>query len=138
MKCKIEQGWVYSPVKDLEKKTHFDLVPFDELSKVEKDKDIMDCEMNKHFARLWDSSFEENNQNDTTSQKTYTIEQIKAYAMSWAKSSLSSDALAIGETENERLLAFVHYLDMENDSDNIEKFLQRKNWQDFFERSKNV
>lgn len=54
MKCKIEQGWVYGEVKDLEKKTHFDLVPFDELTKVEKDKDIMDCEMNKAFNKLYE------------------------------------------------------------------------------------
>lgn len=57
MKCKIEQGWVYGEVKDLKKKIHFDLVPFDELSKVEKDKDIMDCTMNKEFAKLWDEIF---------------------------------------------------------------------------------
>lgn len=53
MKQKISQGWIYGEVKDMEKKTHFDLVPFDELLKVEKDKDIMDVLMNKEFAKLW-------------------------------------------------------------------------------------
>lgn len=53
MKCKIEQGWVYGETKDLEKKTHPDLVLFDDLPKVEKDKDIMDCLMNKEFNKLW-------------------------------------------------------------------------------------
>lgn len=54
MKCKINQGWMYGKEKDLEKKTHYDLVPFEELTKIEKDKDIMDCEMNKHFNALWE------------------------------------------------------------------------------------
>jgi hypothetical protein len=54
MKMKISQGWVYGEEKNMEKKTHFDLVPFNELLKVEKDKDIMDCEMNREFAKLWD------------------------------------------------------------------------------------
>jgi len=57
MKMKISQGWVYGEKKDMEKKTHFDLVPFDELIKVEKDKDIMDCYMNKQFNKLWDRMF---------------------------------------------------------------------------------
>jgi hypothetical protein len=54
MKCKIEQGWIYGKEKDLEKKTHFDLVPFDELLKIEKDKDVMDCLMTREFNKLWE------------------------------------------------------------------------------------
>jgi hypothetical protein len=56
MKMKIYQGWVYGDVKDMEKKTHPDLVPFDDLPKVEKDKDIMDCLMTKEFDRLFYST----------------------------------------------------------------------------------
>ena len=38
---KISQGWIYGEKKDFIKKTHFDLVPFEELTKIEKDKDII-------------------------------------------------------------------------------------------------
>ena len=54
MRCKTEQGWVYGEVKDFEKKTHPDLVPFDELPKVEADKDIMDCMMVKELSDFYD------------------------------------------------------------------------------------
>lgn len=54
MKCKTEQGWVYGEVKDFDKKTHPDLVPFAELSKVEADKDIMDCMMVKELSNFYD------------------------------------------------------------------------------------
>ena len=59
MKCKTEQGWVYGEVKDFEKKTHPDLVPFDELPKIEADKDIMDAMMNKEANKLYDLFFRE-------------------------------------------------------------------------------
>lgn len=39
MKKYLEMGWTYGPVRDPEKKTHPDLVPYDELPKLEKDKD---------------------------------------------------------------------------------------------------
>ena len=57
IKMKISQGWVYGEKKDLEKKTHFDLVPFDELLKIEKDKDIMDCYMVREFNKLYELTF---------------------------------------------------------------------------------
>lgn len=57
MNSKLAQGWVYGETKDMEKKTHFDLVPFDALIKVEKDKDIMDCSMNREFNDLWNKIF---------------------------------------------------------------------------------
>jgi hypothetical protein len=60
MKCKIEQGWVYGEVKDFEKKTHPDIVPFDELPKVEKDKDIMDKLITKEAERLFNMLYKEN------------------------------------------------------------------------------
>lgn len=53
MKCKMEQGWVYGEVKDMEKKTHPDLIPFEDLPDIEKRKDTMDYiatwEANKIF-----------------------------------------------------------------------------------------
>ena len=58
-RCKTEQGWVYGEVKDFEKKTHPDLVPFDELPKIEADKDIMDAMMNKEANKLYDLFFGE-------------------------------------------------------------------------------
>ena len=57
MKCKTEQGWVYGEVKDFEKKTHPDLVPFNELPKIEADKDIMDAMMNKEANKLYNLFF---------------------------------------------------------------------------------
>ena len=53
MKAKTEQGWVYGEVKDFEKKTHPDLVPFDKLPEVEKNKDIMDSFGHKKAVELW-------------------------------------------------------------------------------------
>lgn len=58
MKCKIEQGWTYGDKKDFENKTHPDLVPFYELPKVEVDKNIMACMMNKACSDLYDLIFE--------------------------------------------------------------------------------
>ncbi len=53
MAMKKSQGWVYGPVKDLEKKTHPDLVPFDQLPQVEADKDVMDNFMQRAAKALW-------------------------------------------------------------------------------------
>ena len=39
MRFKKENGWTYGPVKDLEKKTHPSLIPFDELPLEEQMKD---------------------------------------------------------------------------------------------------
>ena len=50
---------VYGEVKDFEKKTHPDLVPFNELPKIEADKDIMDAMMNKAANALYDVIFSE-------------------------------------------------------------------------------
>jgi len=44
--------WVYGPVRDREKRTHPDMVPFDELGQLERDKDFVFvalCEI----ARQW-------------------------------------------------------------------------------------
>jgi hypothetical protein len=47
-----KMGWVYGPVRDTDKKTHPDMVPYDELGHLEKDKDavfVALCEI----ARKW-------------------------------------------------------------------------------------
>ena len=41
VKEKTEAGWVYGPMKDSEKKTHPSIVPFDQLSLIEKTKDYL-------------------------------------------------------------------------------------------------
>lgn len=48
----IDMGWIYGPLRDVEAKTHPDMVPFDQLDKREQDKDavfIALCEI----ARQW-------------------------------------------------------------------------------------
>jgi hypothetical protein len=54
MQMKISQGWVYGPVKDFDKKTHPDLVPFDQLPDVEKRKDTADHIGHYLASKLWD------------------------------------------------------------------------------------
>lgn len=56
-KSKINQGWVYGKEKDFNKKTHPDLVPFEDLSKDEKNKDIVDNFMIKAASDLYDEWF---------------------------------------------------------------------------------
>lgn len=70
-------------------------------------------------------------------EKLYTIEQIKAYAHQWLKPVLCTDMMN-SELENIRLAAFIHYIDKENDSDSIERFLQRKDWKKHVEWSNNI
>lgn len=41
MKNKIDEGWVYGPIKDAEKKTHPCLVSFGQLPEEQKKKDIL-------------------------------------------------------------------------------------------------
>jgi hypothetical protein len=41
MKSYFEMGWKYGEKRDIEKKTHPDLVPFDDLPQDEKDKDAV-------------------------------------------------------------------------------------------------
>jgi len=47
MAYRLSQGWVYGEVKDKEKKTHPDLVPFGDLPTVEQGKDTADLEARK-------------------------------------------------------------------------------------------
>lgn len=53
MKCKEKQGYTYGKELDTIKKTHPSMIPFDELSGVEKNKDDMDLLMTKLGERLW-------------------------------------------------------------------------------------
>lgn len=59
MNSKLSQGWKYGETYNLENKINPDLIPFDELPQIEKDKDFMDCLMNKKFNKLWDKLFKE-------------------------------------------------------------------------------
>ena len=54
MKAKTAQGWVYGEVKDFDKKTHPDLVAFDDLPEVEQRKDINDSVTHDLAVALWD------------------------------------------------------------------------------------
>jgi hypothetical protein len=53
MKKKLEQGWVYGESKDPEKRTHPDLVPYNQLPQVEQLKDIMTDIAHKKALELW-------------------------------------------------------------------------------------
>jgi RyR domain len=47
-----EMGWMYGPVRDVEKKTHPDMVPFGELEQREQDKDAVFLAL-VEIARDW-------------------------------------------------------------------------------------
>jgi len=52
VKAYEKNGWRYGPVRDREKRTHPDMVPYDDLGQLERDKDsvfVALCEI----ARLW-------------------------------------------------------------------------------------
>ena len=55
MKMKISQGWIYGEVKDFTKKTHPDLVPYNNLPEIEQKKDIANTLVHKMAVRLWDA-----------------------------------------------------------------------------------
>jgi len=57
MKMKISQGWTYGKVKDFTKKTHPDLVPFNDLPDIEKRKDVSDTTTHRMASSLWDELF---------------------------------------------------------------------------------
>lgn len=54
MREKERQGWVYGSEKNFDKKTHPDLVPFDELPEIEKRKDIADMVSHRLALRMWE------------------------------------------------------------------------------------
>ena len=53
MKMKVSQGWVYGKVKDFEKKTHPNLIPYKELPIIEKDKDFVGDVSHRMALKLW-------------------------------------------------------------------------------------
>lgn len=53
MKMKISQGWVYGKVKDFDKKTHPDMVPYDELPAVEQLKNTVNSTVHKMADQYW-------------------------------------------------------------------------------------
>jgi len=57
MKMKESQGWVYGKVKDFEKKTHPDMLPYNELPDIEKRKDVSDTTIHHMASSLWDKLF---------------------------------------------------------------------------------
>lgn len=54
MNMKESQGWVLGKEKDFDKKTHPDLIPYDELPLIEKNKDEMDIFIRKESKRLYE------------------------------------------------------------------------------------
>ena len=54
MRMKEKQGWVYGPKKDFLKKTHPDLVPFNDLPTIEKRKDVSDIIVHRLASELID------------------------------------------------------------------------------------
>jgi hypothetical protein len=67
MRMKIAQGWVQGEVKDFEKKTHPDLVPFIDLPEIEKRKDISDYVSHRLAVELWNRIHDNNTTyNNTT------------------------------------------------------------------------
>lgn len=57
MRMKVNQGWIYGPVKDFDKKTHPDLVPFGELPDIEQRKDVSDAVAHKMALDLWEEMY---------------------------------------------------------------------------------
>ena len=50
----LKMGWKYGPVRDVENKTHPDMVPFDKLGRLEQEKDwvfFMLCEIARRIRR---------------------------------------------------------------------------------------
>lgn len=50
----LDMGWVYGPVRDVEAKTHPDMVPYAELEQRERDKDevfVVLCEIARQWIR---------------------------------------------------------------------------------------
>lgn len=53
MKMKISQGWTYGETKDFNKKTHPNLIPYEYLSNVEKNKDKISDISHRMALKLW-------------------------------------------------------------------------------------
>lgn len=55
MKCRLDAGWKWGPLKDAKKLEHPDLVPYEQLPEVERMKDEMDIEARRFALRMWNS-----------------------------------------------------------------------------------
>jgi len=53
MKMKMGQGWIYGEIKDFNKKTHPDLIPYKKLPEIEQKKDISDTLVHRLANELW-------------------------------------------------------------------------------------
>jgi hypothetical protein len=53
-RMKTRQGWVYGNVKDFEKKTHPDLVPYEDLPLIERGKATVGMVAQETAIKLWD------------------------------------------------------------------------------------
>jgi len=53
MKEKEANGWIYGHTKDFKKKTHPDMIPYNELLDIEKKKDTMASYSHKIAVKLW-------------------------------------------------------------------------------------
>jgi len=54
MQAYYDRGWVYGEKYDAEKRIHPDLVPYDDLGTLERDKDavfVALCEISRHYVR---------------------------------------------------------------------------------------
>jgi hypothetical protein len=58
IRSKYAQGWVYGPVKDFDKKTHPDIVPYDDLPEIEKLKDLSSSTSHRLALKLWERLYE--------------------------------------------------------------------------------
>lgn len=54
MLMKVQQGWKYGEVKDFEKKTHPDLIPYCDLPDVEQRKDVANAVSHRLALELWE------------------------------------------------------------------------------------
>lgn len=65
--------------------------------------------------------FEENE--SVIGQQKFSIEEIRVFAYKWLKKGDEEDSSPQAEIENERLLAFMDYLDRTDSKENIEEVL---------------
>lgn len=68
-RAKVEQGYLYGPSIDLNRKTHPSLVPFDDLPIIEQEKDRMDLLMVKLANQLYEMTQQESQQEGKESQQ---------------------------------------------------------------------
>jgi hypothetical protein len=87
------------------------------------------CPVQEAVSKL--HAYEEN------SVKTYTLEQIKAYAAYWMLSATCTDAKD-SVPENMMLMAFVHFMEHPTDAKSLDNFLKRSDVEKYIEQGKNI